>query len=80
MNKLLEKAIAEAAALPEDQQEEVAARLLDEVRRRAPRRGKWAGVADRLARLKPLEGQSEAFVRHTREFRDTVRLRGAPDA
>ena len=80
MNKLLEKAIAEAAALPEDQQEEVAARLLDEVRRRAPRPGKWAAGADRLARLNALEGQSEAFVAHTREFRDSFRLRGAPDA
>ena len=80
MNKLLEKAIAEATSLPDDQQEEVAARLLDEVRRRAPRRGKWAGVADRLAHLNPLEGQSEAFARHTREFRDTFRLRGAPNA
>jgi hypothetical protein len=35
MNKLLEQAIKEAAALPEDQQEELAARLLDEVRERA---------------------------------------------
>ncbi len=48
MNKLLEKAIAEIATLPEDQQEEVAARLLDEIRRRAPRRGKWAGIAEGL--------------------------------
>ncbi len=80
MNKLLEKAIAEATSLPDDQQEEVAARLRDDVRRRAPRRGKWAGVADRLAHLNTLEGESEAFVRHTREFRDSFRLRGAPDA
>ena len=80
MNKLLEKAIAEVASLPDDQQEEVALRLLDEIRRRAPRRGKWARVADDLARLNLFEAQSEAFVRHTREFRDTFRLRGAPDA
>jgi hypothetical protein len=31
MNKLLEQAIKEAAALPEEQQEELAVRILDEV-------------------------------------------------
>jgi hypothetical protein len=80
MNKLLEKAIGELASLPEDQQEEVAAHLLDEIRRRARREGKWARVAERLARVDALEGQSEAFLRHTREFRGAVRLRGARDA
>ena len=79
MNRLLEQAIAEAAALPEDQQEEVARGLLDEIRRRALRRGKWARVADDLARLNLFEGRSEAFARHTRAFRDGFRLRGTPD-
>lgn len=80
MNKLLEKAIAEVAALPAAQQEAVAARILDEVRRRAARRTRWAEVADRLADLNALKGRSEAFARHTREFRDSFQLRGAPDA
>ena len=35
MNKLLEQAIKEAAALPEEQQEELAMRILDEVHQRA---------------------------------------------
>jgi len=35
MNKLLEQAIKEAAALPEEQQEELAVRILDEVHQRA---------------------------------------------
>ncbi len=42
MNKLLEKAIAEVAALPENEQEAVAARILDEVKQRVPQKGKWA--------------------------------------
>jgi hypothetical protein len=75
MNKLLEAAVAEAASLPDDQQEAVAARLLDEVRRRAPRKGRWARAADRLARLNALEGRSEEFRRHVREFRDSFGLR-----
>jgi hypothetical protein len=75
MHKLLEAAIAEAASLPDDQQEAVAARLLDEVRCRAPRKGRWAEVADRLARLNALEGRSEEFQRHVREFRDGFGLR-----
>jgi hypothetical protein len=35
MNKLLERAIQEVSTLPDAQQEEVAARILDEVRQRA---------------------------------------------
>ena len=35
MNKLLEQAIKEAATLPEEQQEELAVRILDEVHQRA---------------------------------------------
>ncbi len=69
MNELLERAIREASALPEDQQEELAAHLLAEVRRRAPRKGKWAEVADRLAELDVLRGRSEEFRRHVRAFR-----------
>ena len=61
MNKLLERAIEEIAALPEDQREAVAARLLNEVRRRTVRKGKWAEVADRLARLDLLRGRSAKF-------------------
>ena len=79
MNRLLEQAVTEAASLPEGRQAEVARRLLDEVRRRAPRRGRWARVADDLARLNLFEGRSGALARHTREFRDTFRLRGTPD-
>jgi hypothetical protein len=80
MNKLLEQAIKEVSALPEEQQEELAARLLDEVRQRAPRKGKWAKVADRLAELDILKGRSAAFERHTREFRDGFGFRGRPNA
>ena len=79
MNKLLEKAIAEASALPADQQEAVAARILDEVRRQSGRRTKWGDIADRLARLDALRGKREAFLQHSREFRDSFRLQGAPD-
>jgi hypothetical protein len=75
MHKLLKQAVAEAAALPEDQQEAVAARILAEVRRRTPSKGRWARVADRLAQLDALKGQSDAFAQHTREFRDGFRLR-----
>ena len=35
MNKLLEQAIKEVSALPEEQQEELAVRILDEVHQRA---------------------------------------------
>jgi hypothetical protein len=71
MNKLLEKAVAEVSGLPARQQEAIAARMLEEVRRLAPqRRGRWAEVAARLSLLDPLEGESEAFVAETRAFRD----------
>jgi hypothetical protein len=49
MNKLLEQAIKEAAALPEDQQEELAARLLDEVRERAVSAPPWTVSLTRLS-------------------------------
>ena len=58
MNKLLEQAIAELAALPEDQQKVVAARILEEVERQTGSKGKWAKVADHLARLDLLQGKS----------------------
>jgi hypothetical protein len=80
MNKLLEQAIQEAAALPEGQQKEVAARLLEEVHRRVPRQGKWAEIADRLAKLDALKGRSDEFRRHGREFRDSFGFRAAPNA
>ncbi len=76
MNKLLEQAIAEIVSLPEDQQEAVAARILDEIRHQPARKGRWAQVADRLARLDALQGSSEAFVQRTRELRDSFRLHG----
>jgi hypothetical protein len=78
MNRLLEHAIAEVISLPEDQQEAVAACILAEVKRRSPGKGRWARVADRLARLDALKGQSAAFERHTREFRDGFQLRDLP--
>jgi hypothetical protein len=78
MNKLLERAIEEVATLPEDQQEVVAARMLDEVRRRTVRKGKWAEVADRLARLDLLRGRSAEFQHHVREFRDGFEFRAPP--
>jgi hypothetical protein len=80
MNKLLERAIAEASALPEDQQEAVAARILDEVQRQTARTGRWARVADRLARLDILLGRSGEFERHTREFRDGFGFRDLPNS
>jgi hypothetical protein len=77
MHKLLEKAITELAALPEDQQGLVAARLLEEMKRWriSDKRRRWARVADRLARLDALKGQSAAFAQHTRDFRDGFQLR-----
>ncbi len=78
MNKLLEKAIAEAAALPEAEQEALAVHILDEVKQRVPRQGKWAQVAEELAELNVLKGKSAAFTEHTREFRDTFALRSGP--
>ena len=80
MNKLLEKAIAEVAALPEKEQEAIAARILDEVKQRVPRKGKWTQVADHLAELNVLKGKSAAFTEHTREFRDSFALRSPSDA
>jgi hypothetical protein len=50
------------------------------VRQQVSPRTKWAQVADRLARLDALKGKSEAFARHTRDFRDSFRLRGGPHA
>jgi hypothetical protein len=80
MNKLLETAIAELAALPEDQQEAVAARILEEVERQTGSKGKWAKVADQLARLNLLQGKSQQFVERTREFRDSFSLRDLPNS
>lgn len=57
----------------------MAADILEEMRRRPPRKGKWAEVAERLAHFDPLHGRSEALAWHTREFRDKFRLRGTPD-
>jgi hypothetical protein len=71
MSKLLERAIEEVRGLPENDQEAVAAQMLDEVRRRTPRRGKWATVADELADLNVFGGQSDEFVRDLRELRDS---------
>jgi hypothetical protein len=79
MNKLLEKAIAEVAALPESEQEAVATRMLAEVKDRAPQEGKWAQVAKRLAALNVLEGKSAQFTEHVREFRDNFGLRSRPN-
>jgi hypothetical protein len=80
MNKLLEKAIAELVTLPDDQQEVVAARILEEVQRQTGSKGKWAKVADHLARLDFLQGKSEQFAKCTREFRDSFGLRGLPNS
>jgi hypothetical protein len=80
MNKLLERAIAEVATLPENEQEAVALRVLAEVRQRAPHEGKWARVAKRLAALDVLKGKSAEFTEHVREFRDGFGLRGLPEA
>ena len=78
MNKLLEKAIAEVAALPENEQEALAVRILAEVKQRVPRKGKWAQVAEELAELNVLKGKSAQFAEHTRAFRDSFALRGRP--
>ena len=78
MNKLLEKAIAEVAALPENEQEALALRILNEVKQRVPRKGKWAQVADHLAELNVLQVKSAEFTEHTREFRDSFALRSRP--
>jgi hypothetical protein len=80
MNKLLERAIQEAAALPEEQQEEVAACLLEEVHRRVPPKSNWAEIADRLAKLDAFKGRSTEFRQHVREFRDNFSFRDAPHA
>ena len=80
MNKLLEQAIAEIVALPEDQQEAVAARILEEIQGQAGLKGKWAKVADHLARLDLLHGKSDQFGQHTRELRDSFSLRGLPSS
>ena len=79
MNKLLEKAIAEVAALPENEQEALAVRMLDEVKQRMSRKGKWEQVADHLAELNLLEGKSAQFTEHTREFRNNFALRSRPN-
>lgn len=78
MNRLLEQAIAEVTALPEDQQEAVAVRILDEVKQRTPEKERWARVADRLARLDALKGESATFAKHARALRDGFRLRDRP--
>jgi hypothetical protein len=79
MNRLLEQAIAAAAALPEDRQAMVAARILDEVRRQTPG-SRWSEVADRLARLDAFRGESVVFDRHVRQFRESFRPRNDPGA
>lgn len=70
MSKLLDQAIAQVRALPENDQEILAARIIDEMKRRTRRRGKWAEVADQLAELNLFQGQSEEFEQHVRELRD----------
>jgi len=77
MSNLLDQAIAEIRALPEEEREAAAARILDELKQQAPRRGKWAEVADELATLSPFQGQSGDIERHVREFRDGFRFRTA---
>ena len=74
MSTLIEQAFAELRSLPEEEQEAVAARILDELKHRTPRKGKWAKVADELAALDPFHGQSDDVVRHVREFRDGFRF------
>jgi hypothetical protein len=50
------------------------------VHRRVPRKGNWAEIADRLAKLDALKGRSAEFRRHVREFRDNFSFRDAPHA
>ena len=80
MNAVLERVVRELAALPEGEQARIARVLEDQVR--LARRGRpvrrWAAVADRLAALDVLEGQSEGLVRHVRSMRDSVELGDEP--
>ena len=80
MNKLLVQAIEAARVLPDDQQEAVAGRLLEEVQRRRRSRSKWSVVAERLAALDLLPGRSAELERHVREFRDGFAFREPPGA
>jgi hypothetical protein len=80
MNKLLVQAIEAASTLPDDQQEAVASRLLEEVQRRRRSRSKWSVVAERLAELDLLQGRSAELERHVREFRDGFAFRDSPGA
>jgi hypothetical protein len=80
MHKLLMQAIEAASTLPDDQQEAVASRLLEEVQRRRRSRNKWSVVAERLAELDLLQGRSAELERHVREFRDGFAFREPPGA
>lgn len=79
MNKLLERAIKEVEALPEEAQQRIARMLEEEVhkaKQEAPvPAGRWARLAERLSRESPLEGKSEEFLRHVKEFREGFMFR-----
>ena len=57
MNKLLEQAFAEASKLPEDQQEAIAARVLEEMEAERGWDERFAGSQDKLAELSRKAGE-----------------------
>jgi hypothetical protein len=79
MNKVLEHMLREVEALPEEKQQRIARVLEDEVRKakqEAPApAGRWARLAERLSKESPLEGKSEEFLQHVKEFREGFMFR-----
>jgi hypothetical protein len=65
-------------SLPEEEQEAVAVRILDQLRRCPARKGRWAKVAEELTALDLFHGRSGDLERHVREFWDGSGFRDPP--
>ena len=74
VDTLLEDVLREVETLPEEEQRRIVHMIEAEVRKSkeaaSPPAGRWARLADRLSKESPLEGKSEEFLRHAREFRE----------
>lgn len=74
MTKAFDQAVEAAARLPEEEQDKLAAEIMEKVR--AARAAQRDAYFERLHREGgPLDGRSEELLRHVREFREDFAFR-----
>ena len=68
MTKALDQAVEAAAVLPENEQDRLAAEIMEKVR--AARRAQREAWLEEMSRDSPFQGKSEELMRAVREFRE----------